>query len=184
MASNNTKLIVALSPDLPEYLHHSIILINTHTDNDGAIGFILNKPIPFKVAEKIVAEIGVGSENKLYSGGPVKPHIGCVIHTDDYRNKHTFKLTDQMFVTTGTQILDDIAASMEPSNYMMILGHCQWEPNQLEHEVNAGYWAVTSVTATDFYMGRNGEKGWLNAIERIAAERNSFLFDMFEEQQT
>lgn len=171
-----TKILVALSPELPEYLQNSVIFINNHSEK-GALGFILNKPCSFQVAQEVINDIGAGRINKVYTGGPVKQNVGYIIHTSDYYNANTFKLTEDVYVTTGTQILDDMAANMEPEDFMMVLGHCTWGPGELENEVAAGYWAVTQVQDEYFFAGRKlSEQLWDEAIHNIAVERTEFLF--------
>lgn len=170
-----TKVLVAISPDLPEYLQRSVIFINPHTA-DGAFGIVLNKPFPHDMSTKIINEIGAGNSSKVYEGGPCRKTMGFIIHTSDYCNSNTYKLSNDTYMTTGSQILDDMAASMEPEDFMMVIGHCQWEADQLEYEVANGYWAVTEAKPEYFFAGAlHSETIWETAIKNASKERVKHL---------
>lgn len=172
------KMLIALTEDTYPTFKQSVIYVHNH-DDEGAIGFIMNKPLPEMQAEEIIKKLGVGTSGKIYIGGPCDPGMGYVIHTPDYSNNNTFFLVDGIHITTGGGILRDMAMGKGPTDYMMILGHCKWEPDELEHEVDDGVWVVTETHPRFFFTEWNSVPLWRDGVERIAIERSNFILDFY-----
>ena len=61
----------------------SVILICDH-NNDGAMGFITNKPISENIDNKIFQNISDKINSKVYFGGPVNLDICFILHDNSY----------------------------------------------------------------------------------------------------
>mgnify|MGYP001041810431 CR=1 FL=1 len=122
---------------------NSVVYICQH-DHQGAMGLIINKAVDTRLAEILqhleISFDGSVTDYPLFSGGPVQPEHGFVIHTPlgDWRT--SMPVTDQIAVTTSKDILAAMVAGEGPEDVMVTLGYSGWDPGQLEQEIQEHCW--------------------------------------------
>lgn len=128
----------------------TVIYICAHTEN-GAIGFILNRPQPISFCELMIQlELIEQREAKsipqsamkmnVQMGGPVETGRGFVIHSEDYQSDATLPISEDMSMTATVDILRAITKGTGPKRATMMLGYSGWGAGQLEDEVSANGW--------------------------------------------
>ena len=74
-------LLLAMPQVLDPFFHKSVVLLIHHQD-EGSLGFIVNRPTGIRVAE-ILSGLEIPwqgeSETMAFFGGPVQPQLGTVI---------------------------------------------------------------------------------------------------------
>jgi putative transcriptional regulator len=125
----------------------AVILIVQHGPG-GAFGIVVNNPIgerPLASVFKALGqdESGVAGSVRVFSGGPVEPEAGFVVHSPDYRRPETVAITDSLSITSSLAILQDIGGKKGPAKVLVAFGYAGWAPNQLEHEIEEHAWATT-----------------------------------------
>ena len=134
-----------------EFFAKSVVYIYEHSDDTGALGFTINKPLSatlgnvldhlnITVADKCVIELPV------FSGGPVGPDQGFVIH--DRMSLAESEEDTEVTISTSREILQAIADGKGPDHFMVTLGYAAWEPGQLETEIQQNDWLVTPFQKT------------------------------------
>ena len=93
----------------------TVILVVEHGPG-GAFGIVINKPIGEQPLASVFKALGqkegdVTGSVRIFSGGPVQPEVGFVVHSADYRRPETVALTDRLSVTSSVAILQDIGGS-------------------------------------------------------------------------
>jgi putative transcriptional regulator len=141
-------------PNMPdERFHRTVVFICAHSD-DGAMGFIINRPQGMRFSELIgkldlensarISAAGSASgepvEFPVLSGGPVDTGRGFVLHTDDYHSQSTMPVSDELCLTATVDILRAINEGRGPERGIMLLGYAGWAPGQLEEEMAANSW--------------------------------------------
>ena len=119
-----------------------IIYICEHND-EGAMGIMINKPIPN--IEKLLYKLDIkdlSPKPNVYLGGPVDINKGFVIHEKGYKTKGTLSVSSQISLTSNLDIINDILDGKGPSNYRFALGYSGWGPGQLEEELKRGDWLI------------------------------------------
>lgn len=176
------KLLVSL-PNIKQGVFSKSIVYVQACDEDGAVGFILNKKYPTTKAQYVAQQLGLPDYKKIFFGGPVSSHTGFVLHSREYFNKDTVQLYDDVLFTPGKRIITDIKDGIGPEEYMIILGHSHWQPDQLEAEMSgqqpydSPHW-VTAETDMDYFYGKlDAIASWDQAIRQSARERSTFLLD-------
>lgn len=178
----NGRLLVSLPTLKSGVFAKSIVFIQAQ-DQDGAVGFVLNKKYPTSKSKIVAQQLGLPDHTKIFFGGPVNTHSGFVLHSDDYHNQDTVQLMDNVFFTPGKQIINDLIEGTGPQEYMIILGHSIWEPDQLEAEMmgyppySKPYWVTADVDMEFFYGKLDAIAAWDKAIRKTASERSTFLLD-------
>ena len=119
-----------------------IIYVCEHND-EGAMGIMINKPIPN--IEKLLYKLDIkdlSPKPNVYLGGPVDINKGFVIHEKGYKTKGTLSVSNQISLTSNLDIINDILDGKGPSNYRFALGYSGWGPGQLEEELKRGDWLI------------------------------------------
>ena len=139
MIDTQGKLLVA-PPTMPDWrFQKSVVYIWRH-DVSGAAGVIINKRCEKPTFEHVCTEGGVTRNQAVnpavYYGGPVLTNIIGVLHSTDYKLKSTTLLTEgQVGFTLDRKILEDVAMGGGPLSKIVTLGMANWEPGQLEEEI-------------------------------------------------
>jgi putative transcriptional regulator len=143
---NNFKhqLLVAMPSLHNEFFTRAVIFIYEHT-KDGTIGFVINKTLSANlgnVLNHLQIEIGDKKiiEHDIFSGGPVGPDQGFIIH--DRLSLADSPDDTEVTISTSKEILSDIANGKAPDNFLIVLGYAGWEPLQLEEEIKNNSWLV------------------------------------------
>lgn len=124
--------------------HHAVIYLCEHNEN-GAVGIIINRPTTISLVDvlsdmKIVVEDDIVRHIPILYGGPVHQERGFVIHNEKGVWRSTLGSSKTIFITTSRDILEAIAVHQGPSDVLIALGCCAWEPGQLETELKENLW--------------------------------------------
>jgi putative transcriptional regulator len=119
----------------------------------GAVGIVINKPIGEQPLASVFKALGqkegdVTGSVRIFSGGPVQPEVGFVVHSADYRRPETVALTDRLSVTSSVAILRDIGDKRGPAKILVAFGYAGWGPDQLEHEIEEHAWGSAEADPT------------------------------------
>ncbi len=164
------KLLVAM-PNIPDgRFYKSVIYICSHDEN-GAMGIVINQPIvavDFKeVAKQLNLENSdLKSKPTVFLGGPVSNNRGFVIHSNDYKQGSTIATGNNVSVTGTTDIIKAIAMGNGPTDSIFALGCASWEPKQLEKEVLANVWMITSADS-DLLFNTHFESKWDKSFAKL-----------------
>jgi putative transcriptional regulator len=148
--SSRTSLIGQLlvaSPAMEDPRFRKTVIVVVRHDRDGAFGLVVNRPI----GERALADLlgGPGEKGaaptrpvRIFSGGPVQPEIGFVLHSSDYRRPETVDINGRVAMTASREILHDIVNSTGPRQSLIAFGYAGWGPGQLEGELQRGSWSI------------------------------------------
>ena len=139
----NHFLIAMPQLDDPHF-SRSVTYICQH-DEEGAMGIIINRPLDMNMGEVYThLEISCKDEQldqqPLYFGGPVQTERGFVLHGPSKNWQGTLSISDQIALTTSSDILSDIAQHRGPKENLVALGYAGWEMGQLEQELSDNAW--------------------------------------------
>ena len=125
-----------------DYFGNSITYIAEHNE-DGALGFMVNRPLALKLAD-LLGQLGIEATADLdapvLEGGPVKTERGFILHSDDARFDTSVSLSDGIMLSTARQTLEAIGAGEGPAQFLVALGYAGWEGGQLERELAENAW--------------------------------------------
>lgn len=138
-------LLIAMPSLQGEFFAKSVVYIYEHSDVTGTIGFTINKPLSATLGN-VLDHLNIDNKDKLiselpvFSGGPVGPDQGFVIHDRMIlaENDDDAEVT----ISTSREVLMDISVGKGPDHFMVTLGYAAWEPGQLESEIQQNDWLV------------------------------------------
>lgn len=149
--------LVAMPGMADERFTRTVVFICAHSE-DGAMGFVLNRPQGMAFDE-LISKLGIETRETalegyqpqkssryckgdvpVLAGGPVETGRGFVLHTDDYACQSTIPVNDDLCLTATVDILRAIRQGNGPQKGIMLLGYAGWAAGQLESEIAANVW--------------------------------------------
>src|SRR5471032_105455 len=112
------QLLIAMPYMGDPNFSQTVALICDHSAR-GALGLILNKPLPMRMGEifeqmEIELPGGPLREHHVLRGGPMQTDRGFVVHAAGGEWDSTLKVSDLIHVTTSRDILDAMARGEGP----------------------------------------------------------------------
>jgi putative transcriptional regulator len=129
--------------------HGGVIYLCEHSE-EGALGLMINQPLDIHLGE-ILEQLDMhGGELDLpvFTGGPVQPERGFVLHSPGRQWQSTALVTDDVLLTTSRDILESIGRDEGPDEFLVALGYSGWGEGHLEEELGSNAW-LTCPASTD-----------------------------------
>ena len=152
------------------------VIAMLESDEDGAWGLVINKPIG-QLPLALLIDPSLNSSKKreeLYTinvevfwGGPVNVKEIFILHSNEYQSDSTKKYGN-FSISQVNDILFDIAKKTGPVKSLIILGYSGWGDGQLEGEMERDYWILSDIDLNILFEGKSDTK-WNKAY------KNSFL---------
>lgn len=120
--------------------NRSVVLIVEH-NKDGSVGFIMNKPLSFKISE-LISEIKVPL--KVYNGGPVEQENLYFVHTRPDLISNSYEISNGIFWGGEFESVIELVNSkkINSNEIKFFLGYSGWDYTQLETELKSNSWVV------------------------------------------
>jgi putative transcriptional regulator len=143
------QLLIAMPAMGDPNFAQTVALICDHS-SEGALGLILNKPLPMRMSEifeQLEIEIASGPlrQRQVLRGGPMQTDRGFVVHRAGGQWDSTLKVSESLHVTTSRDILAAMARGEGPDDAVVALGYAGWGGGQLEDEIRGNAWLSAPV---------------------------------------
>ncbi|RCU45769.1 MULTISPECIES: YqgE/AlgH family protein [Corallincola] len=176
MESLRDHLLIAMPSLKDPFFSRSVTYICEH-DDKGAMGLIINQPAPITVSEllKQVEHLDLDDlpettrQRKVFSGGPVSPERGFVLHSAQHGWTSSLKVSDQIMVTTSKDILTALGTDKAPEQYIITLGYSGWSEGQLEEELVRNSW-LTIPADDELIFSTPADQLWEAAAKRLGVD--------------
>ncbi len=126
------------------YFKRSIVLLTEHSE-EGAVGFVLNKPVSLKLNE-VLADFPQFNAS-LSIGGPVSTNTIHYLHTVGDMIPNSVHVLGNVYWGGDFEILKEMVklGAIESEQIRFFLGYSGWMANQLEGELERNSWVVTEI---------------------------------------
>lgn len=140
------------------YFKRSIVFLTEHND-EGSIGFVLNKPVNLKIDE-IINDFPPFDCN-ISIGGPVSTNTIHYIHTLGEAIPNSVYVYGDIFWGGNFDILKELIQfkSITKNQIRFFLGYSGWKPNQLSEELSQNSWLVSKINP-DVIMNHDMNEIW------------------------
>jgi putative transcriptional regulator len=152
-------------------------------NKDGALGFILNRPLEYKV-EELVLDFPDFKDN-AYFGGPVATNTIHYIHRVGQILDESIEIDNGIFWGGNFDKLKSLIANnlVSPNDIKFYVGYSGWSPGQLEDELIHGSWIIAPVDSNYIFKQKNMDL-WKKVLEHkgenfeiIAQMRENFFLN-------
>lgn len=143
----------------------TIILLCEHNE-EGSVGFVLNKPSLSKLNELIndLSEV----ENVLCIGGPVQQDTLHFLHQcGDIEG--AIEVGDNIYWGGEfEQLIGKIETQqIESSEIKFFIGYSGWSPGQLEEEIKLNSWIVSNLVSSELIFETPVEEMWRLTLRKM-----------------
>lgn len=159
MTPSKGALLVALPTLMDTHFHRTILFLSHHDNEDGAIGFILNRPMKENLGELSCSSDGLGHV-PVFEGGPVeRQHLILAHLLWNHEGAHFQTLSEE-----------DLAEKGDTAELRAFVGYAGWSAGQLEREIEEKSWIVlppTSALLSPVITREEGVSRWKSLMKDL-----------------
>jgi putative transcriptional regulator len=167
------QLLIAMPHMQDPNFAGSLVCLCAHS-SAGAMGLILNQPIPKLSFEALLKQIGVEPlppvrSIRMVNGGPVEEGRGFVLHSAEWQAEGSMPVTRDVTLTASLDVLKAIASGGGPRQGLLALGYAGWGAGQLEREIARNDWLHVAPDE-DLIFGGTDETRWRRALAKLKVD--------------
>lgn len=172
-SSNFTDQFLIAMPGLEDpNFFHSVTYICEHNDH-GAMGIVINHPSELTL-RTVLEHMNIEADGDtdripIYSGGPVQPDRGFVLHAPGGTWSSSIQVAEGVALTTSRDILEAMARHQGPEDCLVALGYAGWGAGQLEREIAENAWLTAAADPEILFRLPAGER-WQAAADRLGVD--------------
>ena len=127
-----------------KYFKRSLVLLTEYSE-EGAVGFVLNKPLDVKVNE-VMNDLPFAKEH-VSIGGPVSTNTVHYIHTLGDAIPNSVHVIENIYWGGDFDFIKHMiqTGEIKPEQIRFFLGYSGWQAGQLENELEQNSWLVTEI---------------------------------------
>lgn len=150
------------------YFKRSIVLITEHNDQ-GTIGFVLNKPVDVNINE--VIDNFPKMDIDVLLGGPVSTNTLHYIHVLGDIIPDSIPVCGNISWGGDFEVVERLITSgnLSKGQIRFFLGYSGWSPNQLEDEIAENAWVVCEMNADEIMMPMS-KHFWKKTLKRMGTK--------------
>ncbi len=148
------------------YFRRSVVLLIEHSEQEGTVGVILNKPLDVTF-NKVVKNSPV-LEAGMYLGGPVETGNVYFLHTLGDRIENSIEINKGLFWGGNIEQVNELIRLniILPESIRFFIGYSGWEPKQLDNELKLNSWAIVKATSKEIWK-QTPSGLWLAMVNKL-----------------
>ena len=160
------KILLAEPFMLDPNFKRSAVLLCEHSEEEGSVGFILNKPLDMRIDELI--ENFPEFDSEVMFGGPVQTDTIHYLHNVGELLDDSKRIADGVYWGGDFEKLKILINSglVESKNIRFFVGYSGWSEGQLKEEMGDGSWVVTHMHANYLFKTQSW-KVWQQAMQNM-----------------
>ena len=190
------------SPKLDDSPFERSVVVMVQHDDEGAMGFIVNKPLEIdfgsviqSVNDELSPSITADSfDVPVHFGGPVRVEQLWLMFQrtvgdstgdlDDFDRKlvekmqladdSAFAFSDGWYLAASGDLIEGFATGDQNGDYRPFIGYCGWGAGQLEAEIEEGSWLLLDFDG-EFLFESLPDVHWEDALNRLGVDPTAFL---------
>ncbi len=146
------------------YFRRSIVYLTEHNE-EGSLGFVLNKPLELSINE--IVDDFPKSDFSISIGGPVSSNTVHYLHTLGERIPESVEVGDGIFWGGDFDLIKEMIAGgkVRPFEIRFFLGYAGWSSTQLKGEMKEHAWLVGKISPRMIMQGV-GSEFWSDTLAR------------------
>ncbi len=161
-------------PFLPDPNFERTVVLICENNQDGCIGFILNKPSKLNLGD--VFEEFDNFEKKLLVGGPVQQDSIHFLHRGALNINDGTKIGEGIYWGGNFEQLKILMQDgrVNPNDVLYFLGYSGWAPGQLDDELKENSWIVSPDATADQVFDLDPELLWREVLKNMGGKFRMF----------
>ena len=161
-------------PFLPDPNFERTVVLICENNEDGSIGFILNKPSMVNLGD--VLEEFSHFEKKLLVGGPVQQDSMHFLHRSLPNIEGGTKIGEGIYWGGNFEQLKILMQDnqVNPNDVLYFLGYSGWAPGQLDEELRENSWIVSPDATAMQVFDLDPELLWREVLKRMGGKYRMF----------
>jgi len=161
------RLLIS-APFMGDIFKRSVILLTEHNE-EGSVGFILNKPTEYKLHE--VIDDFPEFDAKVFLGGPVQQNSLNFIHKAGNILEGGYEISNGVYWNGNFEMLKVLIedGSLDPEDFRFFLGYAGWSPDQLMNEIRKNSWYLNDPSG-EILFDNVSEKLWSAILKSMGKE--------------
>jgi putative transcriptional regulator len=174
----NGSLLIAMPALEDPNFWRTVILLGSHSLEDGAFGLVVNRPSEITL-DAVLPQLGITEKPSrvptVLAGGPVQPEQGFVLVQGLSPMPSEHDINDPHFTISGrSELLEALTIGSLDRPFHLCLGYAGWAPGQLENEIEQNSWLV--APATDILVFKTPpEDRWHDALASIGVDPGTLV---------
>ncbi len=157
-------------PYLPDPNFERTVILMCEHDENGSIGFVLNKAANVKLGD-VMEDIG-DFDADLLIGGPVQQDTLHFIHRSGDLTDHANELIDSVYWGGN---YDDVLSkinmkSLSTSDIRFFMGYSGWSPGQLMDEMKVKSWIVFKNVTSEMIFDWDNQDLWKACLKSMGGK--------------
>lgn len=161
------KLLIS-APFLDDVFKRVVILLTEHNE-EGSVGFILNRPADYKLHE--IIEDFPQFDAGVHIGGPVQQNSLNFIHKSNTLIEGGVEICEGVYWGGNFEILKILieSNSLNPDDFKFFLGYAGWGPDQLANEIKLNTWYLNKSTS-DIIFDNDSPHLWSKVLKTMGKQ--------------
>jgi putative transcriptional regulator len=177
-------LLLAMPQLIDPNFTRAVVLMIEHND-EGSFGLVVNQPSELSAIE-LLESLDIAWRGdpgaRVWSGGPVMPTSGWVLHeptpaagevAKDMATGTTVRIAPGLDLSTSPDKLRAIAEA-PPAGVRLLLGYSGWGPGQLADEMARGSWLHADAEAR-LIFDTPAEDMWQSALRTLGIDPETIV---------
>jgi putative transcriptional regulator len=146
----------------------SVVLI-TEYNNEGVVGFILNKPLNYTL-DQLIPEIDL--ELEVYKGGPVDKNNLYFLHNIPELIPNSHLIGNNIYWGGDFNAVSSLIneGRITGQEIRFFLGYSGWGLNQLENELESKSWVVVENEKSNDLLALDINDIWKNHMKNLGGD--------------
>ena len=153
------------------YFKRSVVLLTEH-NNDGALGFILNKPLELTINEFIADFPEFNAQ--VYIGGPVQSESLFYLHSQGKFIEGSIEIVNNLWWSGNFDQLKQLIKDQQifPHEIKFFIGYSGWDFDQLNREIEEEEsWLITNLKSENI-KDLNDSELWQNTLQKMGKKQS------------
>ena len=167
------SLVLVATPQFQDPLYGSTILIAKPLEGGRHLGFILNKPTSFSLAQVFPGHAPSKSvRDPVYLGGPSGLNeIFALVQSESSPGDGSVQIAPNLFLVIAEKTVDQVIET-DADHARFFVGTVMWNPGELEEELKRGAWYVLEPEP-EVVLRSKTEGLWEELVHRAETSANA-----------
>lgn len=173
-----TGRLLVSEPSLTDpHFNHSVVCLIDYSDNDEALGIVLNRATPFTL-DRAIDGVKPGISVPVFAGGPVGNDRLVYLHTLGPLLRNSREISKGLYL--GGEIddaLDYVNSGCDiEGSIRFFIGYSGWSRGQLTDEIKERSWVVAEPVDPHLLLSQSDNTLWHTVVRSLGEDYRDWRY--------